>query len=297
MYNVPSLETIYQDYAPLGVQFYYIYKHLQHPELDGYIEPFRLQERLMHIQEAKRTLGSEIAWIADSMSNDLKHALGNSPNSEFIIDSAGRVVIRRAWSRPDELREDLERLVGAVDRPTQISDLNLKVEPPPRVAASGIVPRVEVPGVMMGMKVIPEASDIPFYAKLRAEVDRNFLGTGEGTLYLGFNVDPIYRVHWNNLVDPLKFEITAPDGITVSPTRGEGPSLEVASDIDPQEFLLKIERQEGVTEPLHLAVRYYACNDEEGWCIPVTQRYSIRLESNRDGGINARRSWSLWNDR
>lgn len=25
----------------------------------------------------------------------------------------------------------------------------------------------------------------------------DFLNSGEGTLYLGFHVDPIYRVHWN----------------------------------------------------------------------------------------------------
>jgi hypothetical protein len=251
----------------------------------------------MHIQEAKRTLGSEIPWIADSMDNDLKHALGNSPNSEFVIDPEGKVVIRRAWSRPELLRQDLEQLIGAVEKPTQIADLDLKVELPPRVAASGIVPRVEVPGVMMVLKVTPGASDIPFYAKLRAEVDRNFLGTGEGTLYLGFHVDPIYRVHWNNLVDPLKFELTAPEGVTITPSRGEGPELEVASDIDPREFLLEITKREGVTEPLQLGVRYYACNDEEGWCIPVTQSYSIHLESDRDGGIAPRRSWAVWNDR
>lgn len=281
----------------MGVQFYYIYKNLAHPELDGYIEPFTLEERLMHIQEAKRTLGTGIPWIADSMDNDLKHALGNTPNSEFVIDPEGKVVVRRAWSQPDLLRQDLERLVGPIENPTQVSDLDLKLEPPPRVAASGIVPRVEVPGVTSVMKATPEASDIPYYAKLRAEVDRNFLGSGKGTLYLGFYVDPIYRVHWNNLVDPLKFEITVPEGITVTPSQGEGPQLEVASDIDPREFLLEITKEEGVTEPLQLAVRYYAFNDEEGWCIPVTQRYAIHLESYRDGGISPRRSWSIWNDR
>jgi hypothetical protein len=259
------LETIYRDYSPRGVQFYYIYKHLQHPELDGYIQSFTLEERLMHIQEARRTLGSEIPWLSDSMNNDLKHALGNSPNSEFVIDPEGKVAMRRAWSQPELLRQDLERLVGPVENPTQVSDLNLKVEPPPKVAASGVVPRVEVPGIMRAVKVQPESSELPFYAKLRAEVDRDFFGTGEGILYLGFHVDPIYRVHWNNLVNPLKFEI---------------------------KFLLDVKRQKESAEPLELAVRYFACNDDEGWCIPVTQKYSIYLESDSDLGLNLRRSWS-----
>ena len=86
------METIYRDYAPKGVDFYYIYKTLAHPELDGYVEPFTLEERLMHVKEAQRTLGSEITWISDTMSNDLKHALGDSPNSEFVVDPAGKIV-------------------------------------------------------------------------------------------------------------------------------------------------------------------------------------------------------------
>jgi hypothetical protein len=293
------LETIYRDYAPQGVQFHYIYKHLQHPELDGYIQPFTLEERLMHIQEARRTLGSEIPWISDSMSNDLKHALGNSPNSEFVIDPEGKVAMRRAWSQPELLRKDLEQLLGPVENPTQVSDLNLKVEPPPKVAASGVVPRVEVPGIMRAVKIEPESSELPFYAKLRAEVDRNFFGTGEGILYLGFHVDPIYRVHWSNLVNPLQFEIKAPEGITVFPAQGEGPQVEVPSDIDPREFLLDVKRREEASEPLELAVRYFACNDEEGWCIPVSQKYSIYLESDRQVGLDKKGpshgSWSWRN--
>jgi hypothetical protein len=278
------METIYRDYAPKGVNFYYIYKTLAHPELDGYVEPFTLEERLMHVKEAQRTLGSEITWISDTMSNDLKHALGDSPNSEFVVDPTGKIVRMRAWSRPDELRRDLEQLVGPVENPTRVSDLNLKIEAPPKVAASGVVPRVRVPGRMMPVKIDPQSSSQPFYMKLRAEVDQRFLREGEGVLYLGFHPDPLYHVHWNNLVDPVKFEITAPDGITVSPATGEGPEVKEASDIDPREFLVDIKRSGDSQEPLQVAVRYFACNDEEGWCVAVSQAYAISLEPDRDGG-------------
>jgi len=278
------METIYRDYAPKGVNFYYIYKTLAHPELDGYIEPFTLEERLMHVKEAQRTLGSEITWISDTMSNDLKHALGDSPNSEFVVDPTGKIVRMRAWSRPDELRRDLEQLVGPVENPTRVSDLNLKIEAPPKVAASGVVPRVRVPGRMMPVKIEPQSSSQPFYMKLRAEVDQRLLRDGEGVLYLGFHPDPLYHVHWNNLVDPVRFEITAPEGITVSPAKGEGPKVEEVSDIDPREFLVDIKRSGDSQEPLQLAVRYFACNDEEGWCVAISQEYSISLEPDRDGG-------------
>ena len=278
------METIYRDYAPKGVDFYYIYKTLAHPELNGYLEPFTLEERLMHVKEAQRTLGSEITWISDTMSNDLKHALGDSPNSEFVVDPTGKIVRMRAWSRPDELRRDLEQLVGPVENPTRVSDLNLKIEAPPKVAASGVVPRVRVPGRMMPVKIEPQSSSQPFYMKLRAEVDQRFLREGEGILYLGFHPDPLYHVHWNNLVDPVKFEITAPDGITVSPAKGEGPKVKEVSDIDPREFLVNIKKSGNSQEPLQLAVRYFACNDEEGWCVAISQEYSISLEPDRDGG-------------
>ena len=278
------METIYRDYAPKGVNFYYIYKTLAHPELDGYVEPFTLEERLMHVKEAQRTLGSEITWISDTMSNDLKHALGDSPNSEFVVDPTGTIVRMRAWSRPDELRRDLEQLVGPVENPTRVSDLNLKIEAPPKVAASGVVPRVRVPGRMMPVKIEPQSSSQPFYMKLRAEVDQRFLREGEGVLYLGFHPDPLYHVHWNNLVDPVKYEIMAPDGITVSPAKGEGPKVKEVSDIDPREFLVDIRKSGDSQEPLQVAVRYFACNDEEGWCVAVSQEYAISLEPDRDGG-------------
>ncbi|MCK5351452.1 hypothetical protein KAJ77_02680, partial [bacterium] len=244
------METIYRDYAPKGVNFYYIYKTLAHPELDGYVEPFSLEERLMHVKEAQRTLGSEVVWISDTMSNDLKHALGDMPNSESVVDPEGTIVRMRVWSRPDQLRSDLEELVGPVENPTRVSDLNLNFEAPPKVAASGVVPRVKLPGRMLPVKIEPQSSSQPFYMKLRAEVDQRFLREGEGTLYVGFFPDPLYHVHWNNLVDPVKYQITAPEGITVSPARGEGPTVKEASDMDPREFLVDIKRSGDSQEPL-----------------------------------------------
>jgi hypothetical protein len=278
------LETIYRDYTPKGVNFYYIYKTLAHPELDGYVEPFSLEERLMHVKEAQRTLGSEITWISDTMSNDVKHALGDMPNSEFVVDPEGTIVRMRVWSRPDQLRSDLQELVGPVENPTRVSDLNLHIEAPPKVAASGVVPRVKLPGRMLPVRIEPQSSSQPFYMKLRAEVDQRFLREGEGTLYIGFYPDPLYHVHWNNLVDPVKYQITAPEGITVSPAGGEGPKVKEASDMDPREFLVEIKRSGDSQEPLQLGVRYFACNDEEGWCVAVSQEYAISLEPDRDGG-------------
>lgn len=277
------METIRHDYAPKGVQFYYIYKALAHPETNGYVTPFTLEERLMHVQEARRRLGSQFTWLCDNMDNDLKHALGDAPNSEFVVDPDGKIVRRRAWSDPEQLRKDLAELVGAVEPATTIEQLGLKTIPPPKVAPTGIVPRVRVPGPMRPLVVQPQESNTPFYVKLRAEVENSVLQNGQGKMYLGFHLDPIYHVHWNNLVKPVEYELTMPEGASASQPKGTGPEVKEPADADPREFLIDVERS-GATEPMELEVRYFACNDEEGWCKPVTQRYLIFWEVDRDGG-------------
>ena len=189
------------DYQPKGVEFFYIYKPLAHPEYDNYVSPFTMQERLMHVMEAKRRLGSSITWLSDTMDNVYHDAMGQSPNSELVVDPDGVVVARRAWSNPAELRKDLERLLGPVDNPTSVSDLDLPRQPPISTVAKGIVERVERPDDMMPMLIEPvlETSRTPFYAKLRAEGTRVLYESGSGTIYLGLHLDPLYR---GPVVDP-----------------------------------------------------------------------------------------------
>ena len=47
---------------------------------------------------------------------------------------------------------------------------------------------------------LSQVEEIPFYAKLRAEAEPEVLEKGSGKLYLGFHLDPLYEVHWNNEV-------------------------------------------------------------------------------------------------
>ena len=240
----------------------------------------------MHVAEAKKTLGATVPWLVDTMQNDLKHALGNRPNSEFIIDPDGNLVVMRDWSNPDTLRDDLEKLVGQVKNPTRVSDLDLKIETTPRPAASGVVERIRLPDRMSALQVDPQAGSHPFYVKLRAEVDQDVLNGSKGKMYLGFHLDPLYHVHWNNLARPLSFEIEKTDGIQFTPGTGTGPKVEAEADIDPREFLIDVEP--GATGQFELTVRYFACNDEKGFCIPVTQKYVVHLERDPDAGAPRR---------
>jgi hypothetical protein len=279
------LETVQRDYAPRGVAFYYLYKALAHPEYDDYVTPFTLEERLMHIEEAERRLGSEITWLADSMGNELKHALGNAPNAELIIDPEGKVAARRGWSDPDALRRDLVELVGPVEEPTRVDDLDMPSQPPPERPAAGVVPGVKPSSLMRPLTVTPRTADtdLPFYVKLRAEADRGVFERGNGMIYLGFHLDPLYRVHWNNEAKPLSFTTDTPKGLWVRPGRGSGPRVKEPADVDPREFLVEVESA-GPSEAFELKVRYFACDDANTFCIPVKQSYRVEFTLDPDAG-------------
>jgi Ca2+-binding EF-hand superfamily protein len=282
---------VQRDFSGKGVKFYYIYKALAHPETNGYITPFTLEERLMHVAEAKKKLGSRFTWLCDTMTNDTKHALGDAPNSEFIIGPDGKFLKVRRWSNAGDLRADLEELVGKVKNPTSIADIGMKRVEPAKTAAKGIVPRLQLPGRMTSIKVQPStglsstpllAGGDPLYVKLRAEVDSQYFQGGKGKLYLGFFLDPLYKVHWNNQVASITYEIDAPSDVEITPLKGSGPTVKEKADADPREFLLELSGNS--QDPIKLTVKYFACDDAETFCKPVTQHYLVSLQRDRDGG-------------
>jgi hypothetical protein len=121
-------------------------------------------------------------------------------------------------------------------------------------------------GVLQSIKVRSNAPEKdkpgnPHYSKLQAKAEDELLKTGKGKLYLSFHLDPVYKVHWNNLVVPIEYEIQMEGETRVSPKSGKGPEVKAAADIDPREFLLNIEGGDSA-KPLELTVRYFACNDD-----------------------------------
>ncbi|MEZ5356335.1 MAG: EF-hand domain-containing protein [Bryobacteraceae bacterium] len=273
------------------MRFYYLYKALAHPELDGYVGPVTLEERLMHVKEARRVIPTAIPWLTDTMANGLKHALGDSPNMEYIIDPEGKVAERRAWSDPDELRADLARLAGPSERVTQVEELGVKLAERPRHAPTGIVPRLDLPDRAQQFRALLiepqlDKTNSPFYVKLRAEADRALLRDGKGRLYLGFHLDPLYGVHWNNLVAPVEYEWMPTEGASIAPAKATGPKVAAEADADPREFLATVELGESRPSAT-LKFRYYACTDT--FCKAVTQEYLVHWTPDRDGGRTQQR--------
>lgn len=276
---------MYQDYHPRGVNFFFIYKRLAHPELVGhYVQPFTLQERLAHAQAAERRLGCSIPWLVDGMDNRLNHLFGRRANSEVIIDPAGIIVRKRAWSHPAQVRKDLEQLVGPVTPVTLEEDIHLEFELPPKSPA----PRGQVPLVdrsqMQVVEITPriDPDGLPFFAKLRAEADASLLTDGAGRLYLGFHLDPFHQAHWNNLTEPLSIQLGLPREVKTESSAHSAPRVSMASDADPREFLLNLEGWRS-DEPIHVTVTYFACIGEES-CHAVQQHYEVHRRFDPDGG-------------
>ena len=161
----------------------------------------------MHVEEAKRRLGSSITCLADTMENVYHDTVGQTPNSEFVIDPDGVIVARRAWSDPRELRRDLERFVGPVENPTTIAELDMPIQPPPPTVAKGIVDRVERPTGMLPIEIeaMVESSNVPFYVKIRAEGDSGVLADGNGTMYR-LIADPEEVYVTDTMSNPLEFK-------------------------------------------------------------------------------------------
>ena len=291
------METVYRDYHPKDVQFFYVYKTVEHPEINNFVSAFTLDERLLHVAEAKKRLKTEIPFICDTMENGMKKSLGPAPNGEYIIDPEGKLVRKRFWSDPKTLRKDLESLVGPVDKVTKVEDLDVAFTVEERKIASGVVPRLELPRGLTPLQIAPKRdSKHPYFAKLRVEVTRSYFrpnkeGDRKGQLHLSVNLDPLYKVHWNNRAGKVSIELEAPDGLKLSKTTLESADVKEDADIDPRQFLIDLETpsDEGVPVQqiqgmLKAVVKYTVCDDAETFCIPITQEYLIPFRPTRNLG-------------
>lgn len=275
---------MYRDYHAKGVEFFYVYKSVEHPEINNFVSAYTLEERLMHVAEAKRRFNTEIPWLCDTMENDMKSILGRAPNGEYIVGPDGKLLKKYFWSNPARLRSDLAELVGESETVTKVEDLETSFAVETREVASGVVPKVELPRGLVPMKLKPILDDAnPFFAKLRVETTRNFFSTGKGKMYFGLHLDPLYKVHWNNRAGKVTIKLEAPEGATLSETELAFPEVAEDADIDPRVFLVDIEGHEP-GRAMRAVVIYTVCDDAETFCVTVEQEYKLPMTRGRDLG-------------
>ena len=217
------------------------------------------------------------------MSNKFSRHLGGGPNLELIVDPKGKIVAMRDWANPRLMRADLEQLVGKAKTLTTVAQLGLPEYVPVEDPRRGVLPRLKVPGALVPIQTKTEFSKQPFYAKLRAEAGKGLLKTGNGQLYLGLHIDPIYKVHWNNVAPPVEITIQHKKTTQVRPSRYKFPKLEVKADVDPRELMVKV-KGFSKGKPLKVKATYYPCDDKNTWCKKISQSYKIFPKAAKAGG-------------
>lgn len=229
--------------------------------------------------------GTDIPWLCDSMDDALTKAFGGTYNGEFVIDPEGKIVRQRFWSNPNTLREDLTTLVRKIANPTRVEDLPVRFRPEPREIASGVAPKIQLPPGLSPVKITyrPMSSGRPFYVKLRAELTNERNPANLQQLYLGFYMDPIHKVHWNNAAGPIQIELEAEDSLQLSETSLTGPKLEEPADVDPRMFLLGLKADDRKNKSLLVKLQYVVCDDAETFCVPLTQEFEVSLEPANNG--------------
>ena len=276
---------MYQDYREKNIHFYYVYKNLAHPEINGFVAPHTIEERLKHIAEFKKITRSQIPWLCDPMEGKLASALGNAPNGEFVIDPQGEVIRQRFWSNPETLRADLTEMIGTLENPTTPEQALPAFKMPRREIASGVVPRLKLPANLRPMPCQIQPSEFPAYAKLRAEATPGlFTQNGSGQLYLGVYLDPLYQVHWNNRAGNVLLQIQVADEMKISSVNLAGPSVTADADIDPRMFLVDWERKSSPDKSISVLLTYTVCDDAETFCQTISQKYEIEIRADRRAG-------------
>ncbi|MEZ6087334.1 MAG: TlpA disulfide reductase family protein [Pirellulaceae bacterium] len=285
IWNIRGLEAVERDYGPKGVKFYFIFMSLAHPELVGnYVQAFTNEERIAQARQAVKQFGTTIPWLVDNIDNRLRHALGDRPNSQFLIDPSGKIVRKRAWSNPQFVRRDLEHFVGPSDQITPEESIRLTLAPAlPMRAPRGFVDRIERLN-KSAIVAVPDlkSADQPFFAKLRAEADAELLAEGRGELYLGFHLDPFHGAYWNNLAKPLSVKLSAAEDVRLDRLEWIAEKVEAITDSDPREFVVNVAAWPE-DQPIRVDVLYYACQGGET-CHAVRQSYQLRRQRDGNGG-------------
>ncbi len=279
--NYPEIEAAYADYRDKGVQFFYFYKSLRHPELDGYVQAQNISERLLQLAEVRKKLGTKVPWIVDTMDDDIRIGLRSGSWSVFLISPEGEVVYGSGRIDRTGLRNALSKAVGSSATQTVTSDLDLpQIGRPARLINEDSEWGVTRPDGLSILSIVPTKPEETYYVKLRAEADDALLNTGTGRLFLGFYPDPIHHAHWNNLTPPMKYKLILSEGVTATPAEASAKKVSGDSDSNPRQFWVDISSDKPFKE-IRLKLDYFGCTSE--MCLPLTHEYIIKIEKENRG--------------
>lgn len=91
-------------------QFVFIYTREAHPS-DRFPGHHTIEQKLEHARTMKQTLGFERPMLVDDVEGTVHHAFGRLPNMTYIVNAAGTILYRAAWTDPRTIRGALEQIV------------------------------------------------------------------------------------------------------------------------------------------------------------------------------------------
>ncbi|MEZ5327665.1 MAG: EF-hand domain-containing protein [Verrucomicrobiales bacterium] len=276
-----EIEAAHADFSGKDVQFFYFYKALRHPELEGYLQAQNMSERLLQLAEAREKLGTKVSWIADTIDDSMRLGLNANSQSVYLISPEGEIVYSSGRIDREGLRSALTKAVGATENVTSIAELKLPVVTrPARLVNEESATGVVRPEGLTILAIEPGKPDETYLVKLRAEGDGALLKTGTGRLFLGFYPDPIHDVHWNNLGEPMRYKLTLPEGISATPAEGSASKGPGDSDTLPRQFWVDVTSTEPGGE-IKLQLDYFGCTST--LCMALTHEYTIQLKAENRG--------------
>jgi len=283
-----GIEAAALDYAPKGVNFFYIYRYLAHPGNNGYIQPFILGERMRQTSDAANLLHTQVPWLCDAMDNHAARALERNGSNLVVVNRDGLEEYTGHIEDDRALRAALGKLAGETATPTTPHSIVPPDIKPVAMPKANVAKRIKTDPSrekFLPLRAVVLGSHSPFYVKMRVEASEGLLKTGSGRMILGFHIDPLYKLEWNNMGKTVAYAMKVPSGTAISPSISEAERVSLqATDSDPREFLLEA-RKWKVDEPVGITVDYSVRSFVSNRKHEVSQRYIIHLDPDRFGGV------------
>lgn len=181
------MEALNKAYGARGVSFYYVLSREPHPGFYGFTQTDSLEQRKEYVRLANAELQIQLPWIIDDMENTMQKTYGHMPNSGFVIDSDGTVLVSREWADPTKLKEFLEERIG----PSGISEEEWTElgKPDKTMMAIGDndeVPATQVPRLSLytlDLDRLDKGEELPFTLEV-ATLPPNITAEGQSRLYV-----------------------------------------------------------------------------------------------------------------
>ena len=109
------MKKLVREFEGQDVEFFTIYVREPHPGEARFWrckQPRTYQEKQSNARNLVRQKKIEMPLLVDGMDETAHRRFGRMPNMCYVIDKQGRIVYKSMWTRPEELREVLQELMG-----------------------------------------------------------------------------------------------------------------------------------------------------------------------------------------